>query len=218
MSLARSLQKTDIATLNRWALLFNGIRQPSVFRDDTFRRYIASVLPATTFGELQIPISMNAVDLETGRQEWFGAGGRMDVPLHDAIYASAALPLYYPPAEFGGRYYIDGGILDPLPIERALERGAERVIAVDLSTELNQDAAAEISKGLVGVHHRVLSVLRTHSRRQEMAKEWDRPVLVIRPDLGSYGTWDFDKAGLFMEEGYRAAVAALGGEPEALSA
>ena len=215
---AQRFSKDDIVMVNRWALLLNGIRQTSVFTAERLMEFIHEVVPAVGWSDLKTAFSLNAVDVQTARVEWFGAGGRMDVPLHDAIYASAALPLYYPPAEFGGSYYIDGGILDPLPIERALERGAERVIAVDLSTELNQDAAAEISKGLVGVHHRVLSVLRTHSRRQEMAKEWDRPVLVIRPDLGSYGTWDFDKAGLFMEEGYRAAVAALGGEPEALSA
>jgi NTE family protein len=44
--LARELKRTDVVTLNRWAILFNGIRQPSVFRDTTFRRHIESVLPA----------------------------------------------------------------------------------------------------------------------------------------------------------------------------
>ena len=208
---ASRFTRDDIVTVNRWALLLNGIRQTSVFTAERLQAFIDEVVPATDWSELSVPLCVNAVDAQTARVAWFGEGGRTDVPLRDAIYASAALPLYYPPAEFGGHYFFDGGILDPLPIQHAIERDAERIIAVDLSTELNDNAGAEISKGLVGVHHRVLSVLRAHSRRHEMAMEWDRPVLVVRPDLANYGTWDFDRAGLFLEEGRRAMLAALDG-------
>lgn len=208
---AARFSRDDIVTINRWALLLNGIRQTSVFTGERLRAFIEEVVPPVSWSDLTTPLAVNAVDAQTACIEWFGAGGRLDVALHDAIYASSALPLYYPPAEFGGRYYFDGGILDPLPITRAAERGAKRVVAVDLSTELNENAAAEISKGLVGVHHRVLSVLRAHSQRQEREGGFDVPVLLIRPDLAAYGTWDFDKAGVFLEEGYRAALAALDG-------
>lgn len=215
---AARFEKDDIVMVNRWALLLNGIRQTSVFTGERLRQFIDEVVPAVGWSDLVVPLQVNAVDMQTAQVEWFGAGGRMDVDLHDAVYASAALPLYYPPAEFEGRYYFDGGILEPLPVERALASGAKRVIAVDLATELQEDAAAEMSKGLVGVHHRVMNVLRAHSRRIEMAMDWDRPVLIIRPNLANYGTWDFDKAELFMEEGYRATIAALAAEPEAASA
>src|SRR3546814_6226919 len=50
-------------SLNRWALLFNGIRQESIFRGDVFRGYIEATLPAATFAELSLPLSVNAVDL-----------------------------------------------------------------------------------------------------------------------------------------------------------
>ena len=206
---AARFTRDDIVMVNRWALLLNGIRQTSVFTGERLRGFIEEVVPVTAWSDLTIPLCVNAVDVQTARVEWFGAGGRLDVPLQDAIYASSALPLYYPPAELAGRYYVDGGILDALPIGRAIERGASRVVAVDLTTELSDDAGAEISKGLVGVHHRVLSVLRAHARRQEVEMEYDRPVLVVRPNLANYGTWDFDKAAVFLEEGRRAALAAL---------
>ena len=208
---ASRFSRDDIVTINRWALLLNGIRQTSVFTGDRLRSFIEEVVPVADWADLTTPLSVNAVDAQTANIEWFGTGGRQDVTLHEAVYASSALPLYYPPAEFEGRYYFDGGILDPLPIARAIELGAKRIIAIDLSSELNENAAAEISKGLVGVHHRVLSVLRAHSRRQETAGGFDVPVLLIRPDLSAYGTWDFDQASLFLEEGYRAALAALDG-------
>ncbi|NIQ56015.1 MAG: hypothetical protein GWN71_22425, partial [Gammaproteobacteria bacterium] len=103
---------------NRWALLVNGIRQPSIFRDDPLREYIAEVLPVERFEELTLPVGMNAVDLETGDEVWFGAGGRTDILLADAVYASSALPVFYPPAEIEGRHYVDGGVTDSLPIGR----------------------------------------------------------------------------------------------------
>jgi NTE family protein len=81
---AVALKKPDIVLLNRWALLLNGIRQPSVFQSEALQSYIASVLPAMTFQELGLPLSVNAVDLETGDMTWFGAGGRMDVGLAEA--------------------------------------------------------------------------------------------------------------------------------------
>src|SRR5436190_626855 len=76
---ALELKKADIVSMNGRALLINGIRQRSVFHDDAFRAYIERVLPVTRFDELDVPVSINAVDLETGRTQWFGAQGRSDV-------------------------------------------------------------------------------------------------------------------------------------------
>jgi NTE family protein len=210
VALARSLQKTDIVTLNRWALLFNGIRQPSVFRDDVFRAYIESVLPAETFEELQLPMTMNAVDLETGEQEWFGAGGRMDVPLAEAVYASCALPVFYPPALIDGRYFVDGGVLDTLPVGRALEQGAERVIAIDVAAGQMSDSAAAVEKGMVAIHQRVLQIM-GYARKHEQLPLDAGSILYVRPRLDGYTTFDFTSTEYFLAEGYRAVTEALGG-------
>jgi NTE family protein len=214
-ALARALQKSDIATLNRWALLLNGIRQPSVFRGDTFRSYLEGVLPAESFEELSLPVGMNAVDLATGRLEWFGAGGRMDVSLCDAVYASCALPVFYPPAEIGGSHYVDGGVLDALPARRAVERGADLVIAVDVGAGAEVDAADTVAKGMVAIHQRVMQIS-GYGRRRRLIEAWDGPELIyIRPDLETYPTFDFGSTEYFLAEGYRATRAALSGEAPA---
>ncbi|HEX7088962.1 MAG TPA: patatin-like phospholipase family protein [Longimicrobiales bacterium] len=208
-SLALRLKKADIVTLNRWVLLLNGIRQPSVFRGETFRDYIRSVLPAADFADLTVPLGMNAVDLETGRTEWFGAGGRTDLPLADAVYASCALPLFYPPAELDGRFYVDGGVGDSLPIRRAAERGADLIIAVDVAAGEVKDSLDTVSKGIVAIHHRVFDIL-SYARRRQQLDAWDGPPLVyIRPRLDGYSTFDFSRTKYFLEEGYRAAREAL---------
>jgi NTE family protein len=214
-ALGRALQKTDIVTLNRWALLFNGIRQTSVFRGDVFRAYLEAVLPARGFAELRIPLSMNAVDLGTGEPEWFGAGGRTDVGLCDAVYASCALPVFYPPAELDGRYFVDGGVLDALPVERARERGADRIIAIDVGAGGAQDAAETVSKGLIAIHQRVMQIS-GYGRTQAVLESWHGPELVyVRPELESYPTFDFGSTEYFLAEGYRATRAVLSGDPGA---
>lgn len=207
---ALALQKADIVTLNRWTLLLNGIRQPSVFLGETLRAYIASVLPVQRFEDLTLPVSMNAVHLYSGEEVWFGAGGREDVDLVDAVYASCALPLFYPPAEIDERYYVDGGVADPLPIRRAAARGADRIIAIDVGAGPDKDARDTVSKGLVAIHHRTFDIM-AYARKRAILDRWEGPDLTyVRPQLDGFSTFDFTRTQYFLEEGYRATRRALG--------
>jgi len=207
---ALEFRKQDIALLNRWVVLLNGIRQPGVFRGETLREYIERVVPAVGIANLAVPVAVNAVDLGTGEQVWFGAGGREDVALQDAVTASCSLPLFYPPYLLQGRHYVDGGILDPLPLEHAALLGADRIIAVDVGAGGVRNAAAIVSEGLIAIHHRVTEVMGT-PRRLRLLRTWSGPpLLYIRPRLGAYSTFDFGHTETFLEEGYRAAREALG--------
>lgn len=208
---ARSLTKADIVDINRWALLPMGIRQESLFRGEALRHYIERVLPVTEWSELSIPLTVNAVDLETGDTVWFGAGGRTDVPLGDAIYSSAALPVFYPPARIHGMHLVDGGVMDTVPITMAADRGAARIIAVQTSSGKEKDAADTIDKGLVAIHHRITDIM-AHARRDVVEDSWfGPPILKVEPDVSGYSTFDFDAVDFFLEEGFRAMSAALEG-------
>jgi NTE family protein len=214
---ALGLRKQDIAVLNRWAVLLNGIRQTGVFQGETIHEYIARVVPAAGFEDLALPVAVNAVDLGTGELVWFGAGGRADIGLQDAVRASCSLPLFYPPYLLGGRYYVDGGILDPLPLEHAVALGADRIIAVDVGGGGVRDATVVVSGGLVGIHHRITEIM-GQPRRLRLLRTWTGPPLTyIRPRLDAYSTFDFGHTELFLEEGYRAAREALGGEGNVVS-
>ena len=206
---ARALAKKDIVDVNRWALLPMGIRQQSVFKGEALRSYIARVLPREDWSELEVPLAVNAVDLESGRTVWFGAGGRTDVPLVDAVYASSALPPFYPPLGVGGLHLVDGGVMDAVPVTKAADRGADRIIAVHASAGRTKDAADTVEKGLVAIQHRVMDIM-SYARRQVVEDMWlGPPVIHIRPDVASYSTFDFDAIDYFLEEGYRATMAAL---------
>jgi NTE family protein len=152
---------------------------------------------------------MNAVDLESGDMIWFGAGGRVDIPLADAVYASCALPLFYPPAQLGDSYYVDGGIVDPLPIQRAADRGAELIIAIDAGAGKVRDSLDTVQNGLVAIHHRVTEIIGWR-RKREVLDNWKGPRLVyVRPKLDGFSTFDFAQTTFFLEEGYRATMEAL---------
>jgi NTE family protein len=206
---SQALTKADIVLVNRWAVLLNGIRQSSVFRGDVLRTYIESVLPVDHFEDLSIPLSVNAVDVGSGESVWFGDGGRRDVPLADAVYASCALPVFYPPLELGGRFLVDGGVLDALPIAHAAKLGAELIVAVDVGSGQEADASKVVSQGMVAIQHRISS-LQAGARKRLLLEEWDGPpLLYVRPRLDGYGTFEFEGASYFLEEGYEATRAAL---------
>ena len=82
-------------------------------------------LPVTTFGELQTPFQCVAACIETASETWFTEG-----PLVEAILASAAVPGILPPVAIGGRHYLDGGIVNSIPVGRAVELGATRIFVM----------------------------------------------------------------------------------------
>lgn len=209
-ALARSLRRADIVQVNRRAVLLNGIRQTSMFRGDALRAYYQGILPHADWEAMKVPLLVNAVDLATGRTEWFGAGSRTDVPLVDALYASAALPVLYPPAEIGGRAFVDGGTQHPMGLLRAAEAGATGILGIDVGAGEDGDVESILRQGMVAVHQRIFSIM-TYRRRRDLVDHWSGPpLLYVRPRLDGYGGFDFQHIEYFVEEGYRATSLALG--------
>ena len=208
--MARRLRRTDIARVNRRAVLMNGIRQTSVFRGDTLREYYRSILPDAEWEALSLPLLVNAVDLATGRTEWFGTGARTDVPLLDALCASSALPVLYPPVELGGRIFVDGGTQEPLGLARAAAEGATGILGIDVGAGEEGDVDVVLRRGMPAMHQRIFSIM-THRLRRELVDSWcGPPLLYVRPRLDGYGGFDVQHVERFVEEGYRAMSLALG--------
>ena len=86
------------------------------------RKMIANLLPAQTFEELTVPFQCVAASIERASEQWFSEG-----PLVDAILASAAVPGVLPAVEIDGEHYLDGGIVNSIPISRAVELGAKEI-------------------------------------------------------------------------------------------
>ncbi|MEJ2203434.1 MAG: patatin-like phospholipase family protein [Gemmatimonadota bacterium] len=207
--MALELRREDIVRVNRRAVLFNGIRQVSVFRGDILREYYQRILPPLGWDALGMPVLVNAVDLATGRTQWFGPGARLDVSLLDAVYASSALPLFYPPAVIDGRAFVDGGTEHPLGLFQAAHMGATGIIGVDVGAGEEGKTERILRQGMLAVHQRIFSIM-TYRRRRDLIAQWtDPPLLYVRPQLDGYETFDFDSVEYFMEEGYRATMEVL---------
>jgi NTE family protein len=201
---ARRLRREDIVKVNRRVAWINGIRQVSVFHGEVLSAYYRALLPSRGWEALGLPLQVNAVDLETGRTEWFGPGARTDVSLVDAVYASSALPVFYPPALLMGRAFVDGGTEHPLAPHRALELGATGIVAIDVGVGERGDVDKILAQGVLGVHQRIFSIM-TFRRRRELLERWSGPPLFyVRPRLDGYETFDFTSIDYFVDEGYRA--------------
>jgi NTE family protein len=207
--LAFALKREDIVRVNRRAVWINGIRQESLFLGEPLRAHIERVLPVSDWSELRIPLQVNAVNMETGQTEWFGVGANTEVSMVDAIYASAALPVFYPPARMNGGYYVDGGANQSFPLQRAADLGATGIVGVDVGAGERSHPAQVIEQGMLAIHQRIFAMMSWRTR-SDLVMSWSSPpLLFVRPYLEGYQTFDFSAAQYFLEEGYRAARAAL---------
>jgi len=207
--LAVALRKEDIVRINRRAVWINGIRQESLFLGEPLRAYIERILPVKDWEELKLPLQINAVNLETGKTEWFGTGARTDVPLVDAVYASSALPVFYPPARMNGGVFVDGGTEHSFPLHRAVELGATGIVGVDVGAGERTQPHRILAQGMLAIHQRIFAIM-SWRKRSDLVSSWEGPPLVfVRPNLEGYQTFDFESILYFLEEGYRSARAAL---------
>jgi len=206
---ARKLKKEDIVCINRRALWLGGVRAMSVFEEEPFREWIGNVLPANYFAELILPLRINTTSLVNGEEVWFGTGYREDVPLLDAVYASCALPVYFPPARVEDDYLVDGGVLNTFPLSEAVAWGAQRIIGVDVGSDFVAPPEGFFEQGLIAIHDRVLSMSIRKQRLECLSRFENFPGVYIRPQIGHHATFDFERTQFFMEEGYRAARQAL---------
>jgi predicted acylesterase/phospholipase RssA len=133
------------------------------------------------------------------------------VSLLDAVYASSALPVFYPPALLGGRAFVDGGTEHPLGLHRAAEAGATGLLGVDVGAGEEGKTGRILRQGMAAIHQRIFAIM-TFRRRRDLLARWNGPpLLYVRPRLDGYESFDFANIEYFMEEGYRATMEVLTG-------
>lgn len=91
------------------------------------RSQLVAELPAARVEELRIPFQCVAASIERAAEHWFDSG-----PLADVLLASCAVPGILPPVAIGDEHFIDGGIVNSIPVSRAVELGAERIYVLQV--------------------------------------------------------------------------------------
>ena len=102
---------------------------------------ISQLLDGKRIEDLPIPYTAVSTDLQARREVWFTRG-----PLDVAMRASFAIPSVITPAMVGERIMIDGGVLNPVPMEPLLSANADLVVAVSL-TGRNRGYSAGVQTG-----------------------------------------------------------------------
>jgi NTE family protein len=209
-----SVKREEVMALNRVALLLQGVGAQSLLKAGPLRALLHRLLPVHDFARLELPLRVVATDLDDGASVVFGAAGRTDCSVPEAVYASMALPLYLPPAVIGGRRMADGGLLHVLPLEPAAQIDADVVVAVDVGPVAPAPPPwMELAPPLVAAHDRAMAIVMA-DQKARMVAAWKgdparAPLVLVEPAVDPHGTFAFDRTVDFIEAGYRAAHAAL---------
>jgi NTE family protein len=171
----------------------------SLGSNDGLRDLVERLLPIRRFEEAVVPFQVVATSLQSGRERWFAEG-----PVVEPILASAALPAVLPPVELDGDLLVDGGVVDNVPISRALHLGATRVYVLHVG---NFDRPRPAPRRPIDVLLQSFSVARNH----RFVSEQQPPAgieLITLPgvDPGNLKRNDFTQAEVLMARAHAAAA------------
>jgi NTE family protein len=192
---------------------------PSLFRlkipytsflsDRGMRGYLRSMAPDVLIEELETPLALVAADVVTQRELVLRRG-----LLWQAVLASIAIPGVYPAQKIGPHIAVDGGVLNPLPVNIAAEMGAGTVIAIKLgggspSPEQDVEAAPESGRppAVLGVLMRSIDMM----QRGIATQPTDATVITDAPKLDPTGVGlrNMQDGRRYIEDGALATQASL---------
>jgi NTE family protein len=137
-SWARTLTKLDV-----WTLLDARFVGGGVMRGNRLMRAVAEQLEDRSIESLRRRFGAVAVDLNTGREIWIQQGSMLD-----AVRASSGLPGLFTPTRYDGRWVIDGGVVNPVPVSLCRAMGADFVIAVNVNKPVRNTVPVQLKAAL----------------------------------------------------------------------
>jgi len=168
----------DESAISDWALpLFS--KSSGVLKGEALQNYVNKAVNNAPIEKLKIPFGAVAADLKNGSPILFQRGNT-----GMAVRASSSVPGVFQPVVINGHTYVDGGLVAPVPVRFARDMGADFIIAVNISTQT--DAQAAISS--LEVIMQTFSIMGQRINQFEL-KEAD---VVIVPSLGAMKSNDFN--------------------------
>jgi NTE family protein len=204
VSFLRETKKTrgsllySVTSLVRRGIVYGvSTMRPSFVSAEKFARSLGLILPDVEISTTPIRFAASAVDLESA-EEVVLCHGR----LREVCAASAAIPGILPPRRLHGRLLIDGGWVDKIPVLPAFRLGADVVIAVDISADLEDPK--RYARGID-------VVLRANTIKDTVMTELHRRLadIVIEPAVRKIHWADFEALDFCIDAGDRAASAVV---------
>ena len=102
--------------------------RPALHETSELRALLGRVhSPGRLIEDLKLPFQCVAASIERAAEQWFTKG-----PLIEALLASSAVPALFPPVEIGGEHFYDGGLVNSVPLARAVDLGAKRIYVLQV--------------------------------------------------------------------------------------
>ncbi|MFM7801300.1 MAG: patatin-like phospholipase family protein [Limnohabitans sp.] len=183
----------DESQFTDWANPFTG---RGMLRGEALGKYVNSQLNGMKIEDLKMPLGIVATDLRTGDGILFQRG---DVAT--AVRASSAVPSVFEPVRIGGKDYVDGGLVSPVPVRYAKQMGADIVLAIDISSRPEDARTSDLLKVLL----QTFSIMGKSISQLELAQA----DVVVRPALPDVGSAEFSARKKSIEAGRAAMRQAL---------
>ena len=176
---------------------------------ESLRQVLAAALPGPDFADLELPFQCVASSIENASARWFSGG-----PVVPAVMASCAVPGLLPPVEIDGAHYFDGGLVDSIPVGRAVMLGASTVYVLQVG-RIESPLAVPTKPWEVGLvafeiarrhrFHEEMSSLPENVRVHVLPTGGDRPA----PGLAQFRYRDKARVGLSIERAYTTSASYL---------
>ena len=158
--------------------------------------FVEQTVKVKTIEETRIPFYPVATDINTGETVTLEKGS-----IAKAVRASSAIPGIFVPVNFGKRLLVDGGVTDNVPCDIARNKGADIIIAVNLSNDVKDYNLTS----LIDVIGQSANIMMHDSCKIKL----QYADVVIEPDGRGVSMFDFTQKKVLMEEGMKAAKKAL---------
>lgn len=185
----------DEAAISDWALPLFG-KSSGVLKGEALQAYVNKAVGNLPIEKLKIPFGAVASDLKNGQPILFQRGNT-----GMAVRASSAVPGVFQPVVIGGHTYVDGGLVAPVPVRFARDMGADFIIAVNISTQTEAQAAISSLEVIM----QTFSIMGQRINQFEL-KDAD---VVIQPALGKMASNDFNGRNQAILAGEQAAAALM---------
>lgn len=185
------IEDTSFLNLFSFSLPGSGLSELSYLR-----RMMKRFLPSR-FEELARPLFVAVSNLNTGRPEIISEGN-----LYEAVEASASIPVLFKPVRIGKDFYVDGGVLNNLPVEPLLEQ-CYPIIGVNVNP---LHLMPDTSWTMLSVGERCFDLVVWQNVQQNIRR---CHVVIEPPGLSAHNIFAFQQADFFYEAGYEAGLRAL---------
>ncbi|MDK2977259.1 MAG: hypothetical protein PWP06_1734 [Candidatus Marinimicrobia bacterium] len=186
--IARKLKWLDVSGI--------ALSQMGLLSNKKMGKLLKETLGDITFEKAQIPAAMIATDIVNGEKVILKEGD-----MASAVMASTSIPGIFTPVKREGRLLVDGGVLENVPITPLQDFGADRIIAVDLTSHHHVEEPDNIVEVLLNTFDfMITNATKTYT---------DQAHILITPDLSGASRVDTDQTPELIEIGYEAAQRVL---------